>query len=530
MRQQYITRLITGKRVPFLPWAAACFIAGLLTGSHLKLPGLAMLFLGIVFITAGKTMARSRYVLLCLLAGFFLVGLGRMCIENEKDGRIRRFFDPCVEQKKKVELTGTVVSYPQIRVRGTHCRAKCIVRAQSINGTKTPPAKFLAYLYDNDTDSFPQIGDTLRCTTKVTVPVRYQLNRTLTYDQYLQRRAILFTAKCTGKHQFAVVADGCLPRWFHAMRNRFLAHLEYGIAYTQEAELLQAMVFGEQPDVSRQLLDRFAALGTIHVLVISGLHVGCLAFITLTLLQFAGMRRGCAVAGMIFVLLFYLVLVGARVSIVRAVVMIVLYFTADFLKRERNPLHAVICAGWMQLLVLPNLIFDHGFQYSFLAVLGIIIFYPICKEAGEQFLRYALVRALCITFVVWIVISPLSAYRNGLFLPLGAIVSAVYAGLTYCVVMNGMAASVAGFISSGFAQIINMGNYLILKIMIAGADVVAGWRSGSFYFGAFPSWGLIVYYAVLACILISPMRSKWKLIAVSAAYCAIIAWGIAYQG
>lgn len=135
--------------------------------------------------------------------------------------------------------------------------------------------------------------------------------------------------------------------------------------------LLQAALLGNRYFLDRSMEQDFQSTGIYHVLVISGLHVGIIAW---SLLAVFRVFRIPSIPSTMLTLLFlvsYAFMVEMRVPIVRAVVMIAIYLSASFLERDRIPLNAVGGAALLICWWQPDQLFDPGFQLSFASVLSI---------------------------------------------------------------------------------------------------------------------------------------------------------------
>lgn len=137
----------------------------------------------------------------------------------------------------------------------------------------------------------------------------------------------------------------------------------------QTAALVDAMLVGDSALLGRDLLANFQRTGTYHVLVISGLKVGILAWVTLWLLR--RLRVGDLAASAVTVLLtiLYALLTGVGVPVWRATLMLALYLGARALYRRKSVLNTIGTAALLLLLIDPTALSGASFQLSFLCVL-----------------------------------------------------------------------------------------------------------------------------------------------------------------
>ncbi len=148
-----------------------------------------------------------------------------------------------------------------------------------------------------------------------------------------------------------------------------------------ESGLLNAMLLGYKTELSDELRDDFSKTGVSHLVAISGLHITTLAGILFFILMYFGISRHKSFWPGIAILFSYILLIGFRASAIRAFVMGSILFYALKIGRLKNGINALLLAASILLLINPKLlIFDIGFQLSFLAVLGILYFYPFFTQ------------------------------------------------------------------------------------------------------------------------------------------------------
>jgi competence protein ComEC len=147
----------------------------------------------------------------------------------------------------------------------------------------------------------------------------------------------------------------------------------------EELALANAIFLGERQYLSKETLQNFQASGTIHILAISGLHIGIL-LIFLNFI-FAFVKRYIGVLPFIITTLsllwLYAMMTGFSPSVTRAVTMFSFLQIGLQLKRSTNIYNTIFASALLMMLVNPNVIYQVGFQMSYAAVLSIVSFFPI---------------------------------------------------------------------------------------------------------------------------------------------------------
>ena len=150
---------------------------------------------------------------------------------------------------------------------------------------------------------------------------------------------------------------------------------------------LCALTVGSRKHMSRELKESFSAAGAMHVLALSGLHIGIAFAIIykllglLVLIPYGNFIRN--LAAMLFIG-GYMVLSGCSPSVVRAATMIFIYKIAAGSFRQAGRIETIALAALVSCTISPMQITSIGFQLSYSAVLGIVFLFPVCTEAFKQ--------------------------------------------------------------------------------------------------------------------------------------------------
>jgi competence protein ComEC len=176
----------------------------------------------------------------------------------------------------------------------------------------------------------------------------------------------------------------------------------------EEAILVKAMVLGDRSGMDSSTAAAFRMAGTYHVLAISGAQVAMLGGILLLALARLGAGPAWVALLVSGVLSFYAVFVGADVPVVRATVMFVVFLLGRALDLDADGPNLLGVAGGLLLVARPACVFDVGFQLSFAATLGLLVFAPPLVRALPRWpLRLEL--GLAASLAAQISLSPLLA-------------------------------------------------------------------------------------------------------------------------
>ena len=142
----------------------------------------------------------------------------------------------------------------------------------------------------------------------------------------------------------------------------------------EAGHLLAAMLLGERDGLSASVTRDFRRAGVMHLLALSGLHIGIIAGIFDRVLYALGAHKKVRVFFIAFFMLGYLFLTGCTVSALRAVLMLFLIYLAFFFKSRADALTSLLLVAALILLWQPYAIFSTSYQLTVLATFGILAF------------------------------------------------------------------------------------------------------------------------------------------------------------
>jgi competence protein ComEC len=341
----------------------------------------------------------------------------------------------------KLVALGSVSS--PVKETEKHYRFFCDLQLPGKEKTKV---KILVYVKksEHDTLSF-DFGDlflfqgTLRNIRNVWNP------GTFDYARYLRDRFVYYQVfidpgnlKLLGKKSIGSIADLALLG-----RDKVLYVLQKYIPDKQVLAIVSAIFLGYDEWLDPDVKGVFAASGAMHILCVSGLHVGIIYFMFSFLLSFlkhSNRRRVVKNILLILIIAAYALLTGLSPSVLRASLMLIVIITGQILGRKISIYNLLAFSAFLLLLFNPLFIREIGFQLSYMAVLGIVIIYPRLNQLYIS--RYALVNkiwALTIVSMAAVLFTfPLAIYYfhqfPTYFLLTNLLVIPVATGIIYAVI------------------------------------------------------------------------------------------------
>lgn len=200
------------------------------------------------------------------------------------------------------------------------------------------------------------------------------------YKKYLKNQQINYQTFVDEKHCFNL---GIGKRSLNGFASVFREKVNYSLKKygfkANELAVINALLLGQRQTVSADLMTRYTNAGAIHILAVSGLHVGILLLILSLLFKpFHYFKNGklIAVVCVVISLWLYAVIAGLSASVVRAVTMFTAVAIGIYTNRPSNIYNTLITSMFFLLLVRPSFLFDVGFQLSYTAVFAIVWIQP----------------------------------------------------------------------------------------------------------------------------------------------------------
>lgn len=262
--------------------------------------------------------------------------------------------------------------------------------------------KIIVNFYHKSIDSTLIIGNIISLKSGLILPESPKNPNQFDYGKYLAHKSIGAQLFIYNKEY---VVDDKIDKnvWFYTnqLRNRIIENLKQNGFQHQELNTVAALLLGQRQDLSSDIIQDYQLSGAIHILSVSGLHVGYL-FLTLTFLL-GGLPKSkwfntIKLIVILFVLWGFALLAGFSPSVIRSVTMFSAIAIGQFLKRQTNVYNTLCVALFLILLIEPNFIFDIGFQLSFVAVFFIVWLYPHIKKMWKP--KYKIINYLWEIFAV----------------------------------------------------------------------------------------------------------------------------------
>ncbi|OGN01448.1 MAG: hypothetical protein A3I26_00980 [Candidatus Yanofskybacteria bacterium RIFCSPLOWO2_02_FULL_43_10] len=194
------------------------------------------------------------------------------------------------------------------------------------------------------------------------------------------------------------------------LKNKFESAINKSIS-EPNASFINGILLGSRQNIPEEIKEAFNKTGTTHILAISGYNIMIISWAVLSLLVYFFKRRTAFWLSVAIIILFT-ILTGASSSVVRASIMGLLLLFANGYGRLYDPKNSIILAGVAMIWSNPfALVFDIGFQLSFVAVIGLMYLYPRIDSKLKKLPKLGNLKEMFLmTLSAQIAVAPLLIY------------------------------------------------------------------------------------------------------------------------
>ena len=292
------------------------------------------------------------------------------------------------------ELTGRVITQPVQKDENQ----QFVLQVYNADGQNIKKEKALVYASKAYKIEY---GDIIFVSGKLNVPEKPTFPYVFDYNLYLQREKI-YTTFYQQNFEFIEQKPNIIKKISLKIRDNIEKRIDQ---FFKEpvSSILKSMVTGNKSSLDKDIKEDFINTGLIHILVISGLHIGFCAAIFMFCFKLFGLRLNYIYLLTIPTLFLYTLLTGANPPAIRAAIMFSCLLIALMLNREPLIYNALALSALIILIFNPQSLFTASFQLSFLATLGILYLYPKFNMC------FGIIKNKCINFIWDIVCVTLSA-------------------------------------------------------------------------------------------------------------------------
>jgi competence protein ComEC len=282
------------------------------------------------------------------------------------------------EGNQKYWVSGKVINLPT-----TKNTTKVELALQKIGKTsdslEAVTGKLLCYIEADTFSKSLDYGDNILFQTFVNTVEPPKNPHQFDYKQFLKYKKIYFQAYIPAENwQNLNVKSSGLLSWVNQLRIQRIAQIKTFINGEAEQGVAMALLLGFKEELSDDIQAAYSETGAIHVLAVSGLHVGIIAMILRFILNqfYWKKRKSLKLLLIILPIWFYALFTGFTPSVIRATVMFTMLVYGLERNSQPNIYNILAASAFVLLFFEPYFLFSVGFQLSYAAVFGIVYFQP----------------------------------------------------------------------------------------------------------------------------------------------------------
>lgn len=325
----------------------------------------------------------SSYFGIVLTVNLFLLG-NIWNFQHQKNAQSALSLN--LDLKENSFCVANIVSEPILKEKTVQAELELLFYRDSTANYQIASAKLLAYFQIDSSSLKLSYGDAIQFYSKIKRiaiadnpygfdPSAYYGNKGIFYQVYIKNDS--------WKLEPDFISTGSLTKYLIAWRKNLTAIFDYYLKTTpNENAVASALVLGARSSFSNELKNAYADTGATHILSVSGLHVGLVATLLGWILsslkskknKLKSITRDSVI--LILAIWFYALLSGASPSVLRSAVMFSFIVFGRIFDQKISIYNSLAASAFFLLCWDPALIWDIGFQLSYLALVGIVIFYP----------------------------------------------------------------------------------------------------------------------------------------------------------
>lgn len=410
-----------------------------------------------------------------------VIALGVIRFELATLGEVHPLYEAQIGSE--VSLEGVVVREPDVRENVTHLYV-------SVDGE--------ILLVKTHRYTSVQYGDLLLIKGALEKPESFEtdLGRTFNYPRYLNARGVSYAVSFADV-EIQKTGQG---NWFIGNllsgKQIFMNSIEQ-VLPEPEVGLAEGLLLGVKQALGDEIETIFRRTGIIHIVVLSGYNVMLVVIFMTYILSFMVPYSFRFPFGVIAIICFA-ILVGLSATVVRASIMASLILLARATSNTYMVMRALLLAGLIMIILNPYLlVFDVGFQLSFVATLGLIFLAPFV-ERKVRFMptTFGLREFLTATIATQIFVTPILLYNIGELSIVSIVVNVLVLPMVPVAMLLTFVTGIVGLFSSTLASMIGFFTYLSLAYILEVATFFAQVPFAAFSVPAFPFWVVSVSYAL----------------------------------
>jgi len=462
---------------------------------------LAAVWVGTAYFRAKRQLVQNVNFGIAIYAFAFLSGSATLIVHSgnfSRNSYIHQISDP--------ETPHDIAVILRERPKSTAYHNRYIAHVTSIDG-KTCSGKILINLDRDDFAKNLPTGTVLKINSPVVKHRPPKNPDQFDYGAYLTNKSVMAQVYADAS-QVKVGSHLHKDLFYYSdkIRSTIIGNLEKSQFHANELAVISALILGQQQDIDPETIRNYQLAGAVHILSVSGLHVGFILMFLHFVLRFLPNNRKMSHLKLIVILASlwgFAVLAGLSPSVIRSVTMFSFVAVGMHLKRKTNIFHTLLVSMLLILIFEPSFLFDVGFQLSYVALFFILWLQPLFTDIWQPKNRIGnyFWQILTVSFAAQIGTFPLSIYYFHQFPGLFFVTNLMVIPLLSLIMALGIAAMIPALFGSVPAVLIKIleWNIVLLNKII---DGIASLEQFIFENIALKLWLMLGLYLMIATVII----------------------------
>ncbi len=507
------------------------------------------------------TLRQTRTITACLLCLMLLAGALRWNVSALQSDR-EPLRELCRDGSATVNLVATITSVPVVhqrpsspmspRMYGSDEQTRFTIDVSAVETLDGPvPVSGRCRVYiDADASSKLTSGDAIRLTGTLDWPAPPGNPGEFHFPEFLQRQHTAALVYINHPHAVEILhaaGPATAGYWLTHLRHEAQSILTRQLR-GEARSVAMALLLGDRNELSNEVETAFISSGAMHLLAISGLHVGilCLFLMRVMNLLLVPWTRSLLITAVVCVI--YALMTDLRPSVVRATVFFLLFVAGQLCRRDVSTPSLLSLTALLMLLWQPGLVFDTGAWLSFLSVAA--LGWVSSRNAADDGDREAPPDALTLRdrlrdlgrvigkrlslryrqmLSILALTTPLVASEFHVVSPVGLLINVLLIPFTALTLVLGFLLLLTGFLLPVAAPLPGYAFSTALELLLAVVHMTARWNVGHLYIADLPRWFVPAFYSLLLCALIAPLRPIRRLAAVSVLVIVLVGFRLSDQ-
>lgn len=338
----------------------------------------SLLLIAFTYFNKKETLNPSAYFALSLYLAFFSIGIATTIVHNDSFRKNHySHFQNYFSGDHKIKVT------IKEKLKNSVNNSRYIAEINSINN-KIVSGKVLLQIKNNKTNLVFIPGTQLLIDEQLVKNFKPNNPNQFDYGKYLESKNVYAQIFTETSH---IKANPTITKniWYYttSFRNKIINNLRKSGFKKEELAVVTALILGQQQEISKEVLRDYQYAGAVHILSVSGLHVGfIMLFITFLLKPLPKNKWGNSIRLIVVIVCLWLfaIVAGLAPSVVRSATMFSFLAFGLFLNRSTYVFHTLVVSLFLILLFEQLFLFDIGFQLSYVALFFILWFQPLLQN------------------------------------------------------------------------------------------------------------------------------------------------------